>query len=164
MGCRSASLSPFLGKSLLDYFASNDLHLWLLLGLGLVLEPMIFSELLFVPLSFGLQMGGFLSSKALVVLTGGSVTNVATGAVQEVLFTVKSQGPRSVHRKALLEALAEELLADSIQFSSKFTSIEQHKLGDASIVVLHLEDGTTIKSKVYIYPSNVHVMSLKLTQ
>ncbi|KAJ9177746.1 hypothetical protein P3X46_012927 [Hevea brasiliensis] len=93
--------------------------------------------------------------------TRGSVTTVATGAVQEVLFIVNSQGPRSVHRKALLEALAEELPADSIRFCSKFTSIEQHKLGDASIVVLHLEDGTTIKSKVLIGCDGVHSVVAK---
>ncbi|KAF2310569.1 hypothetical protein GH714_014558 [Hevea brasiliensis] len=84
----------------------------------------------------------------------GSVTRVATGAVQEIFFSGNGskahQGPRSVHRKALLEALAQELPQDSIRFSSKFTAIEKQELGDSSICVLHLEDGTTIKSKVLI--------------
>ncbi len=77
---------------------------------------------------------------------------MATGAVQEVLYTGnggKAQGPILVHRKALLEALAKELPADSIRFSSKFTAIEQQELGDVSIVLLHLKDGTTTKSKVH---------------
>ncbi|KAG8644935.1 hypothetical protein MANES_10G015728v8 [Manihot esculenta] len=84
----------------------------------------------------------------------GTVTDVATGAVQEINFYTgkgsKAHGPRSVHRKILLEALAEELPADSIRFSSKFTAIEQQELGGTSIVVLYLEDGTTIKSKVLV--------------
>ncbi|XP_057996269.1 monooxygenase 2 [Hevea brasiliensis] len=83
----------------------------------------------------------------------GSITDVATGAVQEVLYTGnggKAQGPILVHRKALLEALAKELPADSIRFSSKFTAIEQQELGDVSIVLLHLKDGTTTKSKVLV--------------
>ncbi|KAJ9177745.1 hypothetical protein P3X46_012926 [Hevea brasiliensis] len=88
-----------------------------------------------------------------------STTNLATGAVREILL--KDHGPRTVHRKALLEALAEELPADSIRFSSEFTSIEQHKLGDASIAVLHLEDGTTIKSKVLIGCDGVHSVVAK---
>ncbi|KAF2282933.1 hypothetical protein GH714_043250 [Hevea brasiliensis] len=49
----------------------------------------------------------------------GSITDVATGAVQEVLYTGnggKAQGPILVHRKALLEALAKELPADQFDF------------------------------------------------
>lgn len=85
-----------------------------------------------------------------LIIVRGSITNVATGAVQEIKFSVKAQGLITVHRKALLEALAEELPADSIRFSSKFTAIEQQELGGTSIVVLYLEDGTTIKSKVIV--------------
>ncbi|EEF32314.1 monoxygenase, putative [Ricinus communis] len=86
----------------------------------------------------------------------GSITNVSNGAVQEVAFPVNEGGPRTVHRKALLEALAEELPADSIRFSAKFTSIEMQEQGGVSIPVLHLEDGTTIKSKVLIGCDGVH--------
>lgn len=93
--------------------------------------------------------------------TRGSITNVATGAVQEIKFSVNAQGPITVHRKALLEALAEELPADSIRFSSKFTSIEQQKIGNVSIAVLHLEDGTPIKSKVLIGCDGVHSVVAK---
>ncbi|KDP35311.1 hypothetical protein JCGZ_09470 [Jatropha curcas] len=87
------------------------------------------------------------------------LTDVATGAVQDTLFPengAKGHGPRSVHRTALLEALAEELPADSIRFSSKFTAIEEQKQEGAPVVVLHLEDGTTIKSKVLIGCDGVH--------
>ncbi|XP_052305474.1 monooxygenase 2 isoform X6 [Populus trichocarpa] len=85
----------------------------------------------------------------------GYVTNVSAGDVQQVLFRVANtggdvQGIRTLHRKALLEALAEELPVDSIQFSSKLAVIENEEQGGASIVVIHLEDGTTIKSKVLI--------------
>uniref|UniRef100_A0A6N2MDL0 FAD-binding domain-containing protein n=1 Tax=Salix viminalis TaxID=40686 RepID=A0A6N2MDL0_SALVM len=79
----------------------------------------------------------------------GSVTNINTGDVQQVLFS--EQGIRPVHRKALLEALAEELPTDTIRFSSKLAAIESHEQGGgASIAVVHLEDGTAIKSKVLI--------------
>ena len=56
--------------------------------------------------------------------------------------------PRSIHRKALLEALAQELPADGIRFSSKITSIETQEHGG---VVLCFDDGPTIKSKVLIF-------------
>jgi 2-polyprenyl-6-methoxyphenol hydroxylase-like FAD-dependent oxidoreductase len=57
----------------------------------------------------------------------------------------------------LLEALAEELPADSIRFSSKLAAIEsQEQGGGASIAVMHLEDGTTIKSKVLIGCDGLH--------
>jgi hypothetical protein len=58
-------------------------------------------------------------------------------------------GVRSVHRKALLEALAEELPPHAIRFSSKLISIESETLEDSSkATLLHLEDGTIIKAKV----------------
>eukprot|EP00258_Populus_trichocarpa_P031465 XP_024447484.1 monooxygenase 3 [Populus trichocarpa] len=85
----------------------------------------------------------------------GYVTNVSTGEVQEVLYP--RQGIRTLHRKVLLEALAEELATDSIRFSSRlvaFQSLEQG--GDASMAAVHLEDGTTIKSKVLIGCDGVH--------
>jgi hypothetical protein len=56
---------------------------------------------------------------------------------------------RAVHRKALLEALAEELPPDTIRFSSKLASISSDTLEDSSkATFLHLEDGTIIKAKV----------------
>ncbi|MCL7035525.1 hypothetical protein MKW94_005928 [Papaver nudicaule] len=72
--------------------------------------------------------------------------NVATG-VERTGFLVGTQGgsawlsdgPRSVHRKALLEALAEELPADTIRFSSKLISIETKH--DCTIIVLIGCDG-----------------------
>ncbi|KAJ8769628.1 hypothetical protein K2173_005231 [Erythroxylum novogranatense] len=91
----------------------------------------------------------------------GYVTNIATGAIQEVTMsgnprTRTLQGPRVVHRKALLEALAQELPPDSIRFSSKLVSIEKQDKGDDSIVIVRLEDGTTIKSKILIGCDGVH--------
>ncbi|KAL3564765.1 hypothetical protein D5086_032811 [Populus alba] len=85
----------------------------------------------------------------------GYVTNVSAGDVQQVHVRVANngsdgQGIRTIHRKALLEALAEELPVDSIQFSSKLAVIENEEQDGASIVVIHLEDGTTIRSKVLI--------------
>ncbi|CAK7328529.1 unnamed protein product [Dovyalis caffra] len=95
-------------------------------------------------------------------LVKGCVTNVSTGDVQQLLFPVTNkgsseQGIRTIHRKALLEALAEELPTDSIRFSSKVAAIEnQENGGGAAIVVVSLEDGTTIKSKVLIGCDGVH--------
>ncbi|KAA8530994.1 hypothetical protein F0562_005716 [Nyssa sinensis] len=65
-------------------------------------------------------------------------------------------GPRSVHRKALLEALAEELPIDTLRFSSKLNHIEAQKQEGSSIAVLHMEDGTIIKAKVLIGCDGVH--------
>ncbi|CAN1298660.1 Monooxygenase 3 [Linum perenne] len=62
------------------------------------------------------------------------------------------EGPSPVHRKMLLEALAEELPTDSIRFSSHITSIETQQLPG----VVHLKDGTTIKSKVLIGCDGLH--------
>ena len=57
----------------------------------------------------------------------------------------------------MLEALAEELPTDSIRFSSKLAAIEsQEQGGGASIAVVHLEDGTLIKSKVLIGCDGLH--------
>lgn len=56
------------------------------------------------------------------------------------------EGPVTVHRKAVLESLAEELPRDSIRFSSKPVSIEaQAQDGPYTI---RLEDGTVIATKV----------------
>ncbi|CAN1298818.1 Monooxygenase 2 [Linum perenne] len=82
--------------------------------------------------------------------SGGSVTDVSTGAVREVSF---SGGPRPLHRKALLQALAEELPPNSIRFSSHLTSIES---GDGTHAIVHLKDGTTIKSKILIGCDGLH--------
>jgi 2-polyprenyl-6-methoxyphenol hydroxylase-like FAD-dependent oxidoreductase len=57
----------------------------------------------------------------------------------------------------LLEALAEELATDSIRFSSRLAAIQSlEQGGDASMAAVHLEDGTTIKSKVLIGSDGVH--------
>ncbi|CAI0410430.1 unnamed protein product [Linum tenue] len=90
-------------------------------------------------------------------LTTGSITDVSTGAVRQISLT----GPFSpVHRKKLLEALAEELPPDSIRFSSQLASIETEQLHSAkdtaSLAVVHLKDGTTIKSKVLIGCDGLH--------
>ncbi|KAM7513744.1 hypothetical protein LguiA_003327 [Lonicera macranthoides] len=81
----------------------------------------------------------------------GLITNVCKGTIQEVSMTGSHRvgtGPTMVHRKALLEALAEELPPNTIRFSSKLSSIE---LDDGSpITLLHMDDGTIIKTKILI--------------
>ncbi|KAI3966608.1 hypothetical protein MKX01_011406 [Papaver californicum] len=100
----------------------------------------------------------------------GEVTNVANGVTQEVLFTTDegdawlARGPRSVHRRALLEALLEELPADTIRYSSRLCSIEKTETrndADSFGVIVHLEDGTTIHTKVLIGCDGVHSVVAK---
>ncbi|XP_042479763.1 monooxygenase 3-like [Macadamia integrifolia] len=85
----------------------------------------------------------------------GFVTKVANGAIQEVsysgvqLIQGKKYEHRIVHRKVLLESLAEELPPGTIRFSSKLISIHTHITHEGfSIATLQLGDGTIIKSKV----------------
>ncbi|KAK9949995.1 hypothetical protein M0R45_005502 [Rubus argutus] len=81
------------------------------------------------------------------------VTDLDTGEVQEMSYTRANGdpvGPRSVHRKALLEALADELPIHSIRFSSKISAIETQQHEDSSIAIVHMENGTVIKAKVLI--------------
>ncbi|KAK2995474.1 hypothetical protein RJ640_009999 [Escallonia rubra] len=84
--------------------------------------------------------------------TKGFLTNIQSGATQEVSMAGSDSGggPRTVHRKALLEALAEELPFDTIRFSSKLKSIEEQELEGSSVAVLHMEDCAIIKTKILI--------------
>uniref|UniRef100_A0A803PCG8 FAD-binding domain-containing protein n=2 Tax=Cannabis sativa TaxID=3483 RepID=A0A803PCG8_CANSA len=85
------------------------------------------------------------------------VTNVSTGAIQMIPL-MTSNRPITLHRKALLKALAEELPTDSIRFNCKITAIETQEHEGSSIVVVHLEDETVIKAKVLIGCDGVHSM------
>ncbi|KAM7517848.1 hypothetical protein LguiB_016810 [Lonicera macranthoides] len=88
------------------------------------------------------------------------ITNIPSGATQEISMAGTDKnggGPRTVHRKALLEALAEELPIDTIRYSSKLSSIEAQKQDDgSSIAILHMDDNTIIKTKVLIGCDGVH--------
>ncbi|KAL9459379.1 hypothetical protein AB3S75_002723 [Citrus x aurantiifolia] len=89
------------------------------------------------------------------------VTNLGTGATQEVFYAGKSgigSGLRSVHRQSLLEALADELPDDTIQFSSKIAAIDSQTLNGSSAALIHLGDSTIIKAKVLIGCDGVHSM------
>ncbi|KAL5555770.1 hypothetical protein UlMin_038006 [Ulmus minor] len=92
-------------------------------------------------------------------------TNLKSGAIQQVSFSTRANangvGPRLVHRKALLEALAEELPVDSIRFSCKIKAIDAQQQEGSSITVVHLEDGTVIKSKVLIGCDGIHSVVAK---
>lgn len=93
-------------------------------------------------------------------ITKSVITNIDTGAVQHVPFppTKKEQvGPKSVHRKVLLEALAEELPKENIRFSCKITSMSTElNTQGSSIAILQMEDGSSIKTKVLIGCDGVH--------
>ncbi|BFG35169.1 hypothetical protein CerSpe_214430 [Prunus speciosa] len=89
----------------------------------------------------------------------GYVTNLDTGEIQGVSFVASNGdlgGPRSVHRKALLNALADQLPINSIRFSSKLTAIETQEHEGSSISIIHMADGTVIKAKVLIGCDGVH--------
>ncbi|KAG0469452.1 hypothetical protein HPP92_016152 [Vanilla planifolia] len=96
------------------------------------------------------------------VIQNGDVTNIETGAKQSQSFAQKQddgaeKGARVIHRKALLQAIAEELTPEAIRFSSKLVSIKTEQLPDSSTVaVLHLEDRTIIKAKAVIGCDGVH--------
>ncbi|XP_039133741.1 monooxygenase 2-like [Dioscorea cayenensis subsp. rotundata] len=62
-------------------------------------------------------------------------------------------GSRSVHRKVLLETLANELPENTIKFSINITSIKSQ---GQDITVLHLEDGSVIRTKALIGCDGVH--------
>ncbi|KAL5555761.1 hypothetical protein UlMin_037997 [Ulmus minor] len=92
----------------------------------------------------------------------GFITNLSNGAIRELQpsgATREGIVTRAVHRKALLNALAEELPTDSIRFSSKITAIEteEHE-GSSSIAVIHVQDGTVIKAKALIGCDGVRSM------
>ncbi|KAI3953542.1 hypothetical protein MKW92_005056 [Papaver armeniacum] len=92
------------------------------------------------------------------------VINIANGVTQETSFQKPGEesleiGPRTIHRRALLEALLEELPPETVRFSSKLCSIEKTKTpqdNDLFGVIIHLEDGTTIHTKVLIGCDGVH--------
>ncbi|KAL3740240.1 hypothetical protein ACJRO7_021511 [Eucalyptus globulus] len=91
-------------------------------------------------------------------LKRGYITDVKTKSIQEVHYPSNRNGaqPRAVHRKVLLEVLAEELPPNSIRFSSKITSIETQVEHGLSICIVMLDDGTILKSKVVIGCDGVH--------
>ncbi|KAF8011889.1 hypothetical protein BT93_I0120 [Corymbia citriodora subsp. variegata] len=89
----------------------------------------------------------------------GYITDVKTKSIQEVHYPPSNRTgaqARAVHRKVLLEVLAEELPPNSIRFSSKITSIKTQEEQGSSICIITLEDGSIIKSKVVIGCDGVH--------
>ncbi|KAK9991236.1 hypothetical protein SO802_026221 [Lithocarpus litseifolius] len=69
------------------------------------------------------------------------------------------QESRPIHRKALLEALAEELPVDTIRFSSKLESIVDLQAEEgSSYAIIHMENGVSIKAKALIGCDGVHSM------
>ncbi|KAB2605807.1 zeaxanthin epoxidase [Pyrus ussuriensis x Pyrus communis] len=96
----------------------------------------------------------------------GYVTNIDTGEIKQISFPASNGndlvGPRSVHRKALLKALADELPPNAIRFASKLTAIETQEHEGSSISVIHLGDGTIIKAKVLIGCDGIHSVVARL--
>ncbi|KAL5703644.1 hypothetical protein ACHQM5_022171 [Ranunculus cassubicifolius] len=92
----------------------------------------------------------------------GYITNVGNDAERKILLTGRDKsntGTRTVHRSVLLEALAHELPAHNIRFSSKLKSLDTLTHGQdsaAPISILTLEDGTIIKAKIVIGCDGVH--------
>jgi hypothetical protein len=67
---------------------------------------------------------------------------------------------RVVHRKALLEALAEELPMETIRFSSNLTSItiQAQERSSPHVALIKMEDGTTINANVRTIHFLLHKM------
>ncbi|KAK3211573.1 hypothetical protein Dsin_016279 [Dipteronia sinensis] len=89
----------------------------------------------------------------------GLITDVGTGTNQQVSFTGTKgtrTGPRSVHRKMLLEALADELPMTTVRFSSQVDTIETQTQEGPSIAIIHLCDCTIIKTKILIGCDGLH--------
>ena len=63
-------------------------------------------------------------------------------------LVLKGSGVRCVRRKFLLECLAKALPSGTIKFSSKVVAIEESGL----LKLVHLADGTSIKTKVTVPP------------
>ncbi|KAL1343146.1 hypothetical protein AAHE18_09G208200 [Arachis hypogaea] len=81
-------------------------------------------------------------------LEGSGTTSLITGP-QTSTISFKEQGKneiRCVRRHIMLEALASELSSDTIKYLSKVVAIEE----TGFFKILHLSDGTTIKTKVLI--------------
>jgi hypothetical protein len=64
-----------------------------------------------------------------------------------VMRSAGEHGIRCVQRKLLLESLAKELPSGTIRYSSKVVSIED----SGFYKLLHLADGTILKTKVIFY-------------
>ncbi|XP_050292491.1 monooxygenase 2-like isoform X1 [Quercus robur] len=120
--------------------------------------------------AIGLHQNAWLALEALGVahkltttippLRKGNVTNIDTGATQQLAFPQPDKHgheSRPIHRKALLEALAEELPVDTIRFSSKLKSIVNLQAEEgSSYAIIHMENGVSIKAKALIGCDGVH--------
>ncbi|KAM0949348.1 putative FAD/NAD(P)-binding domain superfamily [Dioscorea sansibarensis] len=85
----------------------------------------------------------------------GCVLSIAVGVNQELFLSARApkfeMKMRCVYRKALLEALADELPPNTIRFSSKLASIKTEILNKSShVYALHSDDGSIIRTKVVI--------------
>ncbi|KAM0949826.1 putative FAD-dependent urate hydroxylase [Dioscorea sansibarensis] len=81
-------------------------------------------------------------------LEGLSIYSASAGSITYQMPFKASEGPemRCVRRDLLLETLAKELPSDTIRYSSKVVLIEE----SGNLKVLHLADGSTMKTKVLI--------------
>ena len=74
---------------------------------------------------------------------------------------------RIVHRKALLEALAEELPMETVRYSSKLKSVVNQVEEGSSYAIIHMENGVSIKAKVnrnYIWPAQYYIAKTFFTK
>jgi phytoene dehydrogenase-like protein len=63
-------------------------------------------------------------------------------------FSCRPHEMRIVERKALLEALAEQLPEGTIRFNSRVTSIKKPQTSSSQTTDLELQDGSTYSAKV----------------
>ncbi|XP_062081571.1 monooxygenase 2-like [Humulus lupulus] len=93
----------------------------------------------------------------------GNVTSSTESGLQTAEMSFKAKGKvgkhevRCVKRKLLLEALSNELPSGTIRFSSKLVAIEE----SGFFKLLHLADGTVIRTKVLIGTDGVNSVVAK---
>ncbi|KAL2323995.1 hypothetical protein Fmac_023053 [Flemingia macrophylla] len=80
------------------------------------------------------------------IVTTSLITGQQTSAASFIAPGKQGREIRCVKRKSLLEVLANELPSETIRYSSKVVAIEE----SGFYKILHLADGTTIKTKVLI--------------
>ncbi|KAF2293160.1 hypothetical protein GH714_038306 [Hevea brasiliensis] len=99
---------------------------------------------------------------SLLMLLAFLISSLLICSFLKEIFYSEAEGkePRTVHRKALLEALAQELPDDSIRFSSKLNAIEKQELGGCDGVHSVVANWLALSAPVYSGRSAVRGLAI----